>query len=1429
SGKVENKAVEQTYDYDKLGNLVRKTDGRNNSTLRMYDSAGLLAWEKNAVGAVTQYRYDSFGNKTHTKDAMGNFILTTYNKRGLVTREGQIRVTEQSKVVSKSVDPYAWYGASGSYGSYGSSGSSSTYITIGSRSFYNSGLTHTYIYDQAGRRIQDITGLSDNGANTVYTQYDANGNVIAKRTMERVVTRYEYDEYNRKSIEITADGRYQKWWHDSFGNVTQRRDLSGRTTSVKLNAHKQVEKETNGDNVNTYTYWNNGALKSVARTGSSGWDALARNLEAWSPQKRNYHSKSVSNIYRSEVSRYDYDRLGNRTSETHSSKREYTRTHSYRERPSKYGSYVTRNVSERFVYDFKRTTTNKYNARGQLVEVTSPQQAYSPKVFEAATSKYGSSAPKIESNTSGLQRLQYYYDEVGNRRRVYAEVIRSGTFGAVETQDHYYTYDSVNRVLVANAVNATGGYKEGTRSFTYDNLNRRTREIKREGGRYDHERYTYLLSSGQLSSTYKLKNSTSASISAATYRQSSRDYDSYGRLTREYNYAISNGEGNSHATRGSTIKRTDYSWGSGSRLNKQTTYNLRDISRQEMHVHRRYGNSGPVMATYPVNVYDHTELRKASEVIYNSYDGTGNVLQYTVNVNRQNNVILKGGGDVWDYTEVHTKSYFFGISAQQQTSNMTTTRRHWRPNNTTSYFDRFGELMYVRGSNTRSAGHDRMLISNRDGQVLFRRDGNKMQDFYYANGKVLGESGTLSATNFESHMVSASKMQQSAPGTYAVSNGDTLKGIAQKLWGDPSLWYLIADANSIEPTAALQQGMSLTIPTVNSNVHNNDSTFKPYNAADAIGKIDAEAIHVPPPSNHGCATMIVAIVVIVVAAVVTYGASTALATPAATGVAGGATAGGAAAAGGATLSASGAMLAGAAGAAAGNAAGQLVGMALGVQDGFDLGGVFKAGARGALAAGVGIMAGKVAGAGGLFEQGSIGYIAARSAVQAGGNYLTNAVLEGHSNFSWKALAANVAGSMAGHYAGEAIGGDAMTASQQFTRDLASSFAGGYTEDIAREWMDIGGKRGFENIAVDAFGNALGNSVVGAHKVAAEKARAEQIKAGHAEISYYGRPEGGQASNEGVAAYFDGGVADYTTLEQEMTRYGAEMLPDDYSEGSYSAFDNYQEGVFFNDIFGYSDLVPVEPGLGTVPILPIEWAIDGMAQMWDGITDAVTDYGFWSLQTGKVVGGIAAEYALDRTIGKFIPDNLTQKFVDWMPFGSSSNMVDALGGRRVYLNEKFGRTGDLNADINIRGNRETAINFYMQSGYSDLDMVSHLNGIDFTKPVEVVKFGKGQSFYQWDAPTTYRGGQYFAIMENSTPSQLGINPSKVGFGSDTVFNRIQTPLITNRAVYGLKSTAAPIKDTWSVGHQPFMTAGGAPQIFTTDLDAFSLNSWKYYGQ
>lgn len=431
------------------------------------------------------------------------------------------------------------------------------------------------------------------------------------------------------------------------------------------------------------------------------------------------------------------------------------------------------------------------------------------------------------------------------------------------------------------------------------------------------------------------------------------------------------------------------------------------------------------------------------------------------------------------------------VSGMIRPLQVATTKNKWRPSSLSYYYTNSGELMYVRGTNTTVEGHDRFMVANRDGQLISRRDGKKLQDYYYSNGQVLGTAGTLLtpgkadfASYFSSNVQSQGEMALTSLGTYTVQSGDTLQSIAGKLWGDCSLWYVLADANGIESNSLLTDGVQLSIPSVNETLHNTSSTFKTYNASSIIGANEAQPIAPPAPSQ--CGAMLVTLVVVIVAAVVTYGASTAF-TGTAAGVSSVGTAGtaglGAAASGTAAtgLGTVGGAIAGAtAGAMASSAAGQLVGMAIGQQNGFDLGAVFKAGARGALSAGVGAIAGSIVG-----TSTEIGAIASRSALQAGGNYLVNRAMTGEGGFSWAGIAANVAGSVAGHYAGAQIVGDGTDANRLLMRDMTSNFAGGWAENSARQWLGIGGKREWSDIAIDAFGNAVGNSIAGSYQAAAD--------------------------------------------------------------------------------------------------------------------------------------------------------------------------------------------------------------------------------------------------------------------------------------------------------------------------------------------------------
>ena len=150
--------------------------------------------------------------------------------------------------------------------------------------------------------------------------------------------------------------------------------------------------------------------------------------------------------------------------------------------------------------------------------------------------------------------------------------------------------------------------------------------------------------------------------------------------------------------------------------------------------------------------------------------------------------------------------------------------------------------------------------------------------------------------------------------------------------------------------------------------------------------------------------------------------------------------------------------------------------------------------------------------------------------------------------------------------------------------------------------------------------------------------------------------------------------------------------------------------------------------------------------------------------------------------------------------------------------KFGRTGNLNTDINIRGGQETAFKFYRPQGFDDIDIPSHLGGIDFNKSVDVVKLNRSKQLYQYQTRGAPQGN-YYSLNRETLPTQLGISPNGFNRSLKTVEPKVQIPYRTNQKVDALKSTARGVKDTWSVPGKNYPTTGGARQLFSGKKDAF----------
>jgi hypothetical protein len=107
-------------------------------------------------------------------------------------------------------------------------------------------------------------------------------------------------------------------------------------------------------------------------------------------------------------------------------------------------------------------------------------------------------------------------------------------------------------------------------------------------------------------------------------------------------------------------------------------------------------------------------------------------------------------------------------------------------------------------------------------------------------------------------------------------------------------------------------------------------------------------------------------------------------------------------------------------------------------------------------------------------------------------------------------------------------------------------------------------------------------------------------------------------------------------------------------------------------------------------------------------------------------------------------------------------------------------------------KKLASEFYMNAGFSERKAQEHMEGIDFRKPVEVVKLKKGTVIQQWVGENGT--GNYFTTEENGSSQNLGIDYSKRTLKQFTLTEDVEV----------LKSTAADYKGFKGGGVQFFST-------------------------
>lgn len=654
----------------------------------------------------------------------------------------------------------------------------------------------------------------------------------------------------------------------------------------------------------------------------------------------------------------------------------------------------------------------------------------------------------------------------------------------VMSERYWFDYDAENRVKVANGQMVNGHIvvtdDDVSYAQEYDAAGRATLRTYMKDGSYK-QQYTDYDLRGQRTVVWQ---ETDYGAPKSTVEAESFSYDEVGRQTTHRNF-----DGNGMKTLQSTRYDDD------GRLVWQANFG------------RSADGSGQGEFAEGEGL---SLLSKVDYTQNGGYDDAGRLRGYVYGNYRHE----AGGPTSGPSSFVHTYSYSYegrdsylerGVYGYSNDSN-------FKASNTSSSYDAWGRRIAIAEQTPNQDVDDRVRYFAYDGEgnILRRREGRLVNGVFHQGTEEIGQTqiyayvgGQQVASgkyNGELDIIGRlTAYDASETGSFRVTvlAGDTLRSIAQRVYGNANLWYLLAEANAVSDDG-LVEGTTLVVP--NATVSANDSsTFKPFNPNDAIGNTSPTLPYIqPPPKKHcGGLAMVLMIVVAVVVTVYTAGAAAGLlgvtGTTAAGTAAGAGALGASALAGSAvgtvaslgTVAGSFAAAAGvgttlavsaAAGAFVGSVASQVVGKALGVVDSFSLRGAVASGLTAGITAGIGSQFGPMSQ---LIDNGKWGSVAASAALTSAGGYVANRIAGVDTSFSWRGIAASAVSTVISSKINQKLGTvvDGQGISSGIINDTVGGLVGGVVSLHTRRAFGFNDPVNYGSIAADAFGNALGNTFV----------------------------------------------------------------------------------------------------------------------------------------------------------------------------------------------------------------------------------------------------------------------------------------------------------------------------------------------------------------
>lgn len=1089
-------------EYNAFGEVTRR--GTNNGWQEYfdYDNTGRL-WRSNAENGVDKiYLYDVQGNQRQRISSQGRDLsATAYDYTALATTAGLSTDVMKTSYfyddlgrMLRQLQPGRLQGSVSYLPQHDFEQDRWGNVT---RHTNANGLINEFRYDWRNQQIRQAI-LADVNP-TQHSYYDALGNLIGSTDANQNKRVNEYDAAGQLIRQLAGDGGIQRFNYDVLGNQVEQIKYLGAESSTPFATLREYDL----------------AGRLLRELSPNGGEMLYQYDEADNRTQMQQLVKIDSNGHRHyETTLYTYDNRGNLIAEKRNALIEvydnnrqlisstinpYPITHHFgydvhgNKVFEQHNTALNAAVTASWHYDdFNRLQTRtdfgggaysySYNEAGQLL-----QESVSRGTDSSSKQYSYYDDGSLQSVSRGTVTDSYEYNAGGQVINEYADSSVDGRL-----YHNHYDYNALGRLsrftgnsdsLVFNHSSLYGGTTANGRgywldiNYEYDAMGNRTHVHGSEGMRpaysyweqtqsggiehsgpaqhgltaidqwysYDAENRVLISRGKNVGNTVIVDQHAEDSIAYSYDKGGNRIQALYyrgGQAVNENHYY--DAVGNVVTTTENGQYTSERSYDLLGRVTQFTAYRSPG-TKSEIH-HSTYNINGLLDTRH---IYDvdggGNQGGLKVEQLYNhsnSYDMNGNLKYYTMR-------LIGEGAGLYNYTYTH--EYFdSAVTASTTVSHGSTT---------THQYDAFGNVLSVSNSSSEQAGQNRNFTLNAAGQVVHKQQGQgndaQHQFYYYHEGRTIGTGGQLE-TDFDYTAVPLSSAGGVAqgPSNHVVRAGDSLRSIALAVYGDAQLWYLIADANGIGSDADLVAGQTLTIPGQVNSLRNSTSAYRPFGAANIIGdttpglpvgSIPAPVIYDIKQDKSNPFIQILAMVVSIVVAI--YAPQLA---PQLKGI-------------GAAIF----------GAAVGNVAGQAILVAGGEQKGFD----WASFASDIVTAGMGGgAAGNTAGGATKSTTDKIFGAMKNAAIKNIFNQGINIVAGKQEKFSWSSLAAAVVVAPVAQKLGQGI--DETNGFDKFGQRLVNNLITNTLSQGIRIMVDGGGKMDWGSVAVNAFGQALGDSIVG---------------------------------------------------------------------------------------------------------------------------------------------------------------------------------------------------------------------------------------------------------------------------------------------------------------------------------------------------------------